>query len=75
MTEKQATGVNTIWVRAGTIFVSIGFGATEALSEVEQVIVAAGSSVLIPVTGDYISWKAEDGVSTGSVYIEQSVAR
>ncbi|MBT8450047.1 MAG: hypothetical protein KJO69_10175 [Gammaproteobacteria bacterium] len=75
LTEKQATGVNTLWVKAGTLDVSIGYGDEVEDCWVEQTVVTAGSSELVSVTGNYIGWKAADDLSTGTVYIEQSKAR
>ncbi|HHJ80410.1 MAG TPA: hypothetical protein ENJ65_02120 [Candidatus Tenderia electrophaga] len=70
--EKQATSVNTLWVKDGTVDVNIGWGDTPEDAMVVRQTIAAGDSVLVPVTGSYIAWQA---AADGTVHIEQSVAR
>ena len=67
-TERIATGSDALLVRAGTVDVNIGFGATVAAASSTQQTVFAGASAIIDITGQvFIGWQG----AVGTVVLEQ----
>ena len=69
--EKQATGVNAIKVKDGTVNVNIGWGATPAEAMATRKTVNSSVEEDIFISCCYIAWQG----TTGTVFIEQSVIR
>ena len=69
--EKQATGVNAIKVKDGTVNVNIGWGSTPAEAMATKKTVSSSGEEIISISCCYIAWQG----TTGTVFIEQSVIR
>jgi len=67
-TERIATGSDALLVRAGTVDVNIGFGATALDASATQQTVLAGVSEIIDITGQvFIGYQG----TVGTVILEQ----
>lgn len=67
-TERKATGSDALLVRAGTVDVNIGFGATALEASATQQTVLAGASAIIDITGQvFIGYQG----TVGTVVLEQ----